>query len=88
MKKLARCELIGMEALVIKAKNKSLIGAHGIIIDETRNMLAVEHNHTIKQLPKDQIKLRLKVNHDSIDIEGKALVGRPEDRLKKKVTLS
>ena len=81
----ARYELVGLGATVVDAKNKSLVGISGRVIDETRNTLTLENeDHVAKRLLKWQVTLKFKQNHDEITVDGKTLLGRSEDRLKKK----
>lgn len=79
-REILRHEFIGLELEVIDSKNKNLIGIKGKITDETRNMLEV--NNEIK-LIKDQITFTLKKNNQVFTLDGKQIVGRPEDRIKK-----
>ena len=79
-KKILKEELIGKQIKVIDAQNKSLINLCGVIIDETRNVLVIEDEHgAVKKLLKSQITILI----DTITIEGKTLIGRSEERLKK-----
>lgn len=79
----AKSELIGSEMKVIDSKNKNLIGMEGKIIDETRNMLIMETKKGNKNIIKSEVKIRLKMEGKIFDVDGKILVGRPEDRIKK-----
>ena len=65
-----------MKVKVVDASNKSLIGVGGFILDETQNTFALDNG---KKLLKSQVKLEIggKV------VDGEALVGRVEDRIKK-----
>jgi ribonuclease P protein subunit POP4 len=56
----------------------------GIIIDETKNMFIVEINGKIKRIIKKYSIFKFKINDEMVQIEGKFLNSRPEDRLKKK----
>ena len=82
-----RYELIGLDTEIVKSKNKSLEGLKGKIIDESKNMLVIESNNHIKRIIKNQVKLKMKINKKRLIIDGKLLVGRPEERLKKKIRL-
>ena len=82
IKKIERHELIGSNIKIIGSKNPSLIGFRGKIIDETENMLIVQ-GKTQKKIIKNQVKMVIKFNNKEIIIEGKEIVGRPADRLKK-----
>lgn len=80
---IVRSELIGLEAEVVNAENKSLIGLKGLIVDETKNMLSIEKDGVIKKVIKSQVTLNIVFDGQTFQIDGKVLVGRPEDRLKK-----
>ena len=74
----AKIALIGETLQVIRAKNKSLDGLRGEIIDETRNTLVVKTENGEKKLIKDQIVI--KVNNRTL--KGSKIVGRIEERIK------
>jgi len=74
-----RSELIGLEAKVIKSKNKMAENIKGKITDETRNMIHIDG----KNLIKEQVILQIKKGNNIYEVDGKLLVGRPEDRLKR-----
>jgi len=76
-------ELIGLPIEVIESKNKSLVGIKGKIVDETRNMLILETSKGIRKIIKSEVKMRIKLNKEKLEVDGKLLVGRPEDRIKK-----
>ncbi|MEK6904451.1 MAG: ribonuclease P protein subunit [Nanoarchaeota archaeon] len=85
-KEVIRHELIGSEVKVIDSSNKSLIGLKGRITDETRSMLALTISNGLeKKLIKNQSTFLIKIKNRMYRISGRLLVGRPEDRLKKKV---
>ena len=84
-KNFARYELVGLGATVVDAKNKSLVGISGRVVDETRNTLTIENgSHAARKILKEQVTLRFKQDHDEVTVDGKILLGRSEDRLKKK----
>ena len=75
-----RSELIGSTVNVVEAKNSALIGIEGKVIDETKYTLVVlTEERKRKVLMKNQVIIKWKGKI----INGKNLVGRPEDRLKK-----
>lgn len=74
-----RCELIGLVVEVVEAKNKALVGIKGKVVDETRNMVVVGD----KKLVKDQVVFDVHYDGKKVRVEGRRLVGRPEERLKK-----
>lgn len=77
-------ELIGIKIKVEKSKNKSLEGCEGKVIDETKNMFVIE-NGKIKKIPKKGTIFTFNVKTKKMVMEGDLLLGRPEQRLKKKV---
>jgi len=76
-------ELIGVKVKVVDASNKALIGINGKIMDETRNMLTIEYNGNLKRLIKSQVILQLDYRGKEYKMNGKLLMNRPEDRIKK-----
>jgi ribonuclease P protein subunit POP4 len=82
-KDLIRHELIGLNTEIVKAKNPTLVGLKGKIIDETKNTMTIKRKNKMKKVLKDQAVFNLKVGNKTFQVDGKVLVGRPEDRLKK-----
>lgn len=76
-------ELIGTKVKVVNSSNKALIGINGKIMDETRNMLTIECNGNLKRLIKSQVILQLNYKGKEYQMNGKLLINRPEDRIKK-----
>lgn len=74
-----RGELIGLNVEIVKADNDVLVGINGKIVDETRNMLKIGD----KMVVKEQVVLKIEKDGNFIEVDGKLLVGRPEDRVKK-----
>ncbi len=84
IKDIAKIELIGLNVEIINAKNKSLIGIKGRIIDETKNLIFVEStNKKIKKIIKDQVKILLEYQNKKYEINGEILKSRPEERIRK-----
>ncbi len=75
----ARHELIGLKCRITHAAHPGLIGLEGIVVDETKHMLVLSNGMKEKKIPKSEVVLKF----GEIEIEGKELVGRPEDRVKK-----
>jgi ribonuclease P protein subunit POP4 len=85
-KNLVRHELIGLEVEVKKSTNKSQIGIKGRVVDETYNMLVIETRKGEKKVEKKSCVFVFKLpNGKKVEVEGWVLVGRPEDRIKKKL---
>jgi len=85
-KNLVRHELIGLEVKVKKSTNKSQIGIKGKVVDETYNMLVIETKKGERMVEKKSCVFVFKLpNGKKVEVEGWVLVGRPEDRIKKKL---
>lgn len=82
-KEIPRHEFIGLEVEVVDAANKDLKGIKGIIVDETKNTLVIEQDNKTKVLLKEHVTLNVKMDGNIVRIDGKVLLGRPEDRVKK-----
>ena len=81
-----RYELIGTEAKVAKSRHLGYVGTFGKVIDETRNTLVILHEGERKRIIKDSAVFRFKfTGGTAVEIDGKLLVGRPENRLKKRI---
>ncbi len=83
---LVRHELIGLDARVSKSPNRQLVGLRGRIIDETKKTLTLKSGPRHVTLPKDVVQLRLSLpKGEIVKLDGRAIVARPEDRIKMKV---
>jgi ribonuclease P protein subunit POP4 len=81
-----RGEFIGTQAKVSKSIPTSYVGLSGKIIDETRNTFTILHEGKRKKVIKNSVIFHFKFSDGTIvEIDGKLLLGRPEDRLKKRV---
>lgn len=76
-------EFIGLPIEIIDSKNSTLIGFKGIIVDETKNTFKIDCKGKEKILLKEQITFKIKIKDKTIKINGKILVKRPEERIKK-----
>ena len=84
---LPRHELIGLKVKILKSKVKSQEGIEGRVIDETMNTLVIElpRGKRVRVLKRDCTFLFTLPSGLLVKVEGKILIGRPEDRLKKKI---
>jgi len=83
---LLRQEFVGLDAKVVKSSNPSQTGISGKIIKETRNAFVILHRNTQKTVIKDVAVFHFTMPDGTmVEINGKAIVGRPEDRLKKRI---
>jgi len=78
-------EFIGLDAKVVKSTNPSYVGISGRVVDETRNTVVIRHNNEDKVIVKEVAVFHFTLPDGAIiEIEGKVIIGRPEDRLKKR----
>lgn len=68
---------------IMDSKNKNLIGIKGVVIDETKNTLAIKEDNIVKTILKKQVVLKFNYGENNIIVDGNLLIGRPEDRIKK-----
>lgn len=81
---LLRHEIIGLNARIISVTDKEFMTS-GRIVDETRNTLKIETKSGVKIIPKDCVVIELNLPNDAIvRVDGRLLVSKPEDRIKKK----
>jgi ribonuclease P protein subunit POP4 len=81
-----RQEFVGTEGKVAKSRHTAYNGIRGNVIDETKNTFTILHKGKAKSVIKDAAVFHFKFSDGSIvEIDGKLLVGRSEDRLKKNI---
>jgi ribonuclease P protein subunit POP4 len=79
-------EFIEAEAKVAKSNHPDYAGISGKIVDETKNTFTVLHEGKRKIVAKNTVVFHFKfIDGTIIEIDGKLVVGRPEDRLKRRV---
>ena len=83
-KELGRSELIGLNIKIIESENKFNKGIKGKIIDETKNMFEIKTKETRKKIIKDQCVFEFIIKGEKIQIDGKSLTKRPEERIKQR----
>jgi len=81
MKTLLKGELIGLEAEITNSENKSNVGIKGKIIDETKSTFTIKGKKVWKIIKK-QNTFMFKTKDKKIKIDGKLIVGRPEERIR------
>jgi ribonuclease P protein subunit POP4 len=81
-----RYEFIGAKALVAASPNNNLMGVSGLVVGETRNTFALRNMGITRSVIKEAATFDFTFNDGTVvEIDGKLLVGRSEDRLKKSV---
>jgi len=79
-------ELIGLNARIVRSSHPSYVGIAGKVVDETRNTMSILHKDEKKIIIKNTAVFHFTFSDGTIvEIDGKAIVGRPEDRIKKRV---
>lgn len=78
-------EFIGLNAKVVRSTHPDYVGITGKIINETRNTLVIQHKTKDRIIVKNTAVFHFTLQDGTIvEIEGNAIIGRPEDRLKKR----
>lgn len=81
-----RYEFIGTDARVARSSHEGNVGIRGKIVGETRNTFAIMQEDKKKTIAKDSSVFHFTFFDGTIvEVDGKLLVGRPEDRLKKTI---
>ena len=82
-----RHEFIGLEAKVVKSTHPGYVGLSGKIIDETKKtVVLLGKNGKRRVIPKENAVFHFKLEDGTIvEVDGKVIVGRPEERLKRKI---
>ena len=79
-------ELIGLNAKVVRSSHPGYMGIEGRVLDETRNTILILHKNKKKIIIKKTSVFNFTMPDGTIvEIDGKAIIGRPEDRIKKRV---
>jgi len=83
---IVRHELIGLEVKIKHSTDPTLNGRSGRVVDESYHMLYLETKEGKEiKVPKKNCVFVFKLPSGvKVEVEGKLLVGRPEDRIKKK----
>lgn len=75
-------ELIGLKVKIIKSTRRELIGLDGTVVNETLNTFLLESGKREKTVPKKLCVFEFSSDGKHV-IDGRDLVYRPEDRIKK-----
>jgi ribonuclease P protein subunit POP4 len=84
-KNIFRHELIGLPVKVVNSTHEGFIGIKGKVVDETKGTIRIETDNTEKIIPKGAATFHFYLPDGNIvEIKGKIIIARPEDRIKKK----
>jgi ribonuclease P protein subunit POP4 len=78
-----RHELIGLDVRVVDDSNPCNISITGRVIDESRNTLVIKQDGGVKRIAKQDALFQFSLPRGEVEVRGSALVGRPEDRVKR-----
>jgi ribonuclease P protein subunit POP4 len=79
-------EFIGLEAEIVRSTNPSQVGIRGKVLDETQKTLTILHKNKQKIIAKEtSIFHFILLDGTILEVDGKILLGRPEDRVKKQM---
>lgn len=81
-------ELIGLRVKVVKAADSGKQGITGKIVDETYGTFVVKTAGGEKTVPKDECIFEFFYDKKWVRVDGRMLVARPEDRIKRAGKLS
>jgi ribonuclease P protein subunit POP4 len=79
-----RHETIGLEVMVSGDSNKYCNNINGEVFNETRNTFIICQRGKSKIVAKKNASFVFNLGGTLVEVEGNALIGRPEDRIKKK----
>ncbi|MCW4052127.1 MAG: ribonuclease P protein subunit [Candidatus Bathyarchaeota archaeon] len=83
---IAQQEFIGLEASVTKSPNLHSMHITGVVVDETRKTFVIQQDRKRKTVMKNQTLFHFTLpDKTTVKIDGKILLGRPEERLKKRI---
>ena len=82
---LVRHELMGLKVSVPKSSDPTQKGISGVVVDESYSTLTVDVAGKEKKLVKSNCVFVFTLpDRRKVEVDGKVIVGRPEDRIKKK----
>ena len=84
-----RHERVGLKASVTGSTDKDIIGLSGTISGETLKTITLKDPKGTKTVAKENTTLSIHTDSgDELLVNGSLLLGRPEERIKKKIRIS
>jgi ribonuclease P protein subunit POP4 len=81
-----KAEFIGLTAKIAESSNSSAVGIEGTVANETRNTFTIQCDGERKTVIKDQAVFHFTMPDGAVvEIDGKTLVGKPAERLKRRI---
>ena len=83
---LIRHELIGLRVEIKESSDPTIVGLKGRVVDETYNTFKIECEDGKERtvIKKTCVFIFILPTGERVEVDGKLLVARPEDRIKKK----
>lgn len=76
-------ELIGLKARIIESTNYYMLGLHGTIVDESKNIIVISNDEGLKKIPKSHNTLKLYLDRNTVTVlSGNDINNRPEERIR------
>ncbi|MBI2547116.1 MAG: ribonuclease P protein component 1 [Candidatus Aenigmarchaeota archaeon] len=83
---IVRHELISLPVRIVESTDPTQKGMHGKVTDETYNTLKIEtKNKEVTAIKENCTFVFTLPDKTKVQVDGKLLVSRPEDRIKKKL---
>lgn len=82
-KDLMRDELIGLPVKIISSQDPTWDKKEGVVVDETKNTFKIKIDDKEKRIAKKIAVFEFIYDNKKIRINGKDIIYRPEDRIKK-----
>ncbi len=80
----AKGELVGLPVEVVESPDAGIVGLTGRVVDETLRTLTIRRSDGREmQLAKAACTFRFQSEQGAVDVPGRAIEFRPEDRTKK-----
>jgi ribonuclease P protein subunit POP4 len=81
-----RYEFIGAQGVVAQSPNMDYMGVGGLVVGESKNTFTLQNEEGTRSVIKEAATFDFTFGDGTVvEIDGKLLVGRSEDRLKKSV---
>ncbi len=74
-------EMIGLRTEIVNSTNNQIVGLKGTILNETKSMFVLDTENGIKSFSKKDNDWKFSIKNHDVEINGKILCKRPEDRL-------
>jgi len=79
-------EFIGLNAEVVRSLHPNYVGIKGKVLNETRNTLVIMHDNKKAMIIKNVAVFHFTMPDGTVvEIDGKIIIGRPENRIKKRI---